>query len=155
VLYNTYTWSPDEKIAGWRSHGGEASPSNTGTIAVGTQTESTGASDGTVPTGSARSLIKTVPDPTDLTGLSTELSKFFERWNTPERRFSLCFDSITPLLTYVSVSRACRFLDVLTSRVEVGGAIAHYHLNPDAHTDETVDKLVPLFDDVIDRTETG
>jgi hypothetical protein len=155
ILYITYTWLPDEKFAGWQSHSGEAVPANTGTIVVGDNKQSTAASSGTISSQPASPVIKSVEDPTDLTALSTELSTFFETWNTPDRQFSICFDSITPLLTYVSIDRAYRFLSVLTSRVEAVGATAHYHLNPAVHTAQTVDKLSPLFDNVVERTDTG
>lgn len=155
MLYITYTWSSNEKLAGWRSHGGEAIPAKTGTIVVGSQTQSATTSDSAISAQPASPVIKAVTDPTDLTGLSTELSKFFEAWSTTHGQFGLCFDSITSLLMYVSVDRACRFLNVLTSRVDALGATAHYHLNPDAHTAQTVDKLIPLFDDVVEHTENG
>lgn len=155
MLYITYTWSPDEKLAGWRSRDGTAFPARTGIIAVGDQTRSAEASGGDIPTRPASPVIKTVGDPTDLTGLSTELSTFFEAWGATDGQFGLCFDSITPLLMYVSVDRSYRFLDILTSRVEALGATAHYHLDHDAHTAETVDRLTPLFDATVERTESG
>jgi hypothetical protein len=149
-LWVTYTRSPDEKLAGWRNHGSETVPAQTGVIVVGDQSRTTGVSHNDSPTQSATPIVNTVADPTDLTGLSVELSRFFEAWGTNDGQFSICFDSLTPLLVYVSVDRVCRFLHMLTTQVEALGATAHYHLTFDAHDAETVNRISTLFDDVVE-----
>lgn len=151
-LWITYTQSPDEKLVRWQNCDSEALPAKRGIIAVGDQTQSAAPSSD-ITTWPASSVMRTVADPTDLTGLGIEVSKFFEAWDVPDGQFSMCFDSITPLLMYVSVDRAYRFLDVLTSRVEALGGTAHYHIDPDAHGVRTVSRLTSLFDDVVGDTE--
>lgn len=155
TLWITYTRSPDEKFANWRDYRTEAFPPRTGVIVVGDQTRATATADSSIPTQSGGPVIRTVADPTDLTGLSIELSRFFDNWATGEGRFTICFDSLTPLLVYVSVDRAYRFLHTLTTRVEALGATAHYHLDPAAHDTQTVSRLTSLFDEIVEGSETG
>lgn len=155
TLWITYLRSPDDKIANWRAYGSENLPPRTGVIVVGDQMRATATSDSSIPAQSAGPVIKTVADPDDLTGLSIELSEFFEAWATGDRLFTICFDSLTPLLVYVSADRACRFLHALTTKVEACGATAHYHLDPDAHDTQTVGRLTPLFDAGVEQSENG
>lgn len=154
-LWITYTRSPDEILAEWRRHGGDPLPDQTGVIVVGDHARAAGVPDSAIPAGSAPPAIETVANPTDLTGLGTNVNEFCEAWGATDGRFSICFDSLTPLLVYVSVDRACRFLHALTARVETLEATAHYHLTPSVHAARTARRLTGLFDDVVDLSETG
>lgn len=155
TLWITYTRSPDDKLTSWCDYRTEAFPSRMGVIVVGDQTRATTTAESGIPTQAGGPVIRSVADPTDLTGLSIELSQFFDSWTTGEGRFTICFDSLTPLLVYVSVDRAYRFLHTLTSRVEALGATAHYHLDPEAHDVQTVSRLASLFDEIVEGSETG
>lgn len=153
TLWITYTRSPDEKLASWHDHGSETVPSRTGVVVVGDRTRTTAAAGSAIPARPASPVVKTVADPTDLTGLGVAVSEFFETWATDDNRLTVCFDSLTPLLAYVSVDRACRFLRTLTTRVDALGATAHYHLDSDAHDARTVSRLGSLFDEDVTLSE--
>jgi hypothetical protein len=151
----TYTRSPDELLAEWRRHGHDALPERTGVIAVGTHTGAADVADNASPAGAAAPTIKTVATPTDLSGLSTTIHEFCTTWGATDGQFRICFESLTPLLVYVSVDRAARFLQTVTTQVDARGATAHYHLTPSVHAAETVRRLTDLFDAVINLTESG
>jgi hypothetical protein len=153
TLWITYTRSPDEKLANWREYGTAAFPPRMGVVVVGDQTRATTTADSGIPTQAGGPVIRTIGDPTDLTGLSIELNQFFDNWATGEGRFTICFDSLTPLLVYVSVDRAYHFLHTLTTRVEALDVTAHYHIDPEAHDTQTVNRLTSLFDEIVEESE--
>lgn len=99
--------------------------------------------------------IDTVRSPTDLTGLGIAISDQLEAWRRDGNQIVVCFHSLTVLLQYVDVERAFRFLRELTEWMNTVDAVAHYHLDPDAHDEQTLDALVPLFDAVIRVAEDG
>lgn len=66
---------------------------------------------------------------------------------------TVCFHSVTALLQFAELPRVFRFLYTLASRVASSGARAHYHLDPNAHDEQTVTALTPLFDAVVQGTE--
>lgn len=92
-------------------------------------------------------------NPSDLTGLGIQASEFMTRWHDLDQPITICFDSLTVLLQYVSAERAFRFLHTFTTRVRDAGAIAHYHMSPSAHDDQTVETMMQLFDAVVEYDE--
>lgn len=85
--------------------------------------------------------------PGDLTGLGIQCSEFLTRWHD-SGPVAVCVESITALLQYVPMKTAYRFLHVLTHRVNHADATAHYHLSPDAHSQQELGTLKQLFDAV-------
>lgn len=150
-LWITYTRSPDKKLGLLRRDSAAASPTQ-GVIVVGGQPQSITQGGSAVPTRPTSPVIRSVTEPTDLTELGIELSKFFVVWGAEDGQFSICFDSITPMLVYASVDRAYRFLQTLTSQIDALGATAHYHFDPSAHSAQTARRLIRLFDNVVDCT---
>lgn len=92
---------------------------------------------------------KTVKSPSALTDLGVAVTDRLSEYADSECELAVCFDSITPLLQYVDLPRALRFFDVLTDRVAAVDATAHYHLDPGAHDEDTVDSLQSLFGAVV------
>ena len=58
----------------------------------------------------------------------------------------VCFDSLTDLLQFVSEQTVHRFLQVLTARIREAGAVAHFHIDTDGHSEEVIETLAPIFD---------
>jgi hypothetical protein len=50
------------------------------------------------------------------------------------------------MLQYVELDQAFRFLHVVTDRLADADAMAHFHVDPGAHDDETIETLTSLFD---------
>lgn len=65
-------------------------------------------------------------------------------------RVTLCFDSLTAFLQYVDVADAYRYLHALIERLWSAGAVGHFHVDPGAHGEETLDALTGLFDAVVE-----
>jgi hypothetical protein len=158
LLWVTYTRGPDEKLASWRRHA-DATPANLGVVSVGDTMRSAAATSAAMSgpeaaesadTNGSRppNPVEAVESPGDLTGLGITVGRYFEAWGS-EHPTSLCFDSITAMLQYTEFETAYRFLHVLTGRITAAGAVGHFHVDPAAHDDRTVESLKTLFDAVV------
>lgn len=68
---------------------------------------------------------------------------------------TICFDSITPLLQYVDSKQAYRFLHTLGGHIQSANAVAHYHMDPVAHDEQSVALVTSLVDAVVEIEESG
>ncbi|MFT4946268.1 MAG: hypothetical protein ACI8TL_000501 [Natronomonas sp.] len=148
ILAISYTDTPQEWVESWLGHVG-VSPIRGGVVSVG-QAESE--------IDDPSWAVKTVENPSDLTGIGIELSELLSGMATAagdDEHIAVCFDSITSLLQYADLQRAFRFLHVVTGRVKTVGGIGHFHLDPDAHDPQTLATLKGLFDAVIEVDDDG
>ena len=121
------------------------------------QTRGAAAADGSVgatsgPGGSTISAA-TVSEPGDLTGIGIKVNQCLSAWADDDVGTDVCFDSVTTLLQYVDTRRAFRFLHVLSRRVRSVGALAHYHVDPGAHDEQTLATIEGVFSDVYEYDE--
>lgn len=148
VLAITFTDTPREWIQQWDDHVG-IDPVRGGVVSIG---QADGAIDN--PTWAA----KTVENPSDLTGIGIELSELLSGMAAAageDEEIMVCFDSITSLLQYADLQRSFRFLHVVTGRIKTVGGQAHYHLDPEAHEQQTLATLKGLFDAVVEVDDEG
>ncbi|MEF8806669.1 DUF7504 family protein [Natronomonas sp.] len=156
LLFVSLSGNPDDRLDSWRRHGGL--PEKVA-IVTADATRSAAATDGA--SGMCRSggtviSTTTVSEPGDLTGIGIKMNKALSAWEDDDARTHVCFDSLTTLLQYVDTRRAFQYLHVTTKRIESAGAIAHYHIDPNAHDDQTLATIESLFSDVFEYdTETG
>lgn len=153
VVSVTFNESPDARIEAWRANGGPDDPAKLGFVVVGDEMRSAAASqpvaggpsiDGVGPT------IVSVSSPGDLTGIGIKLGNFLEDWADDDHRLVLCFHTLTTFLQYADLRPVFRFLHVLTGRVAAADGVAHYHLDPSAHDEKTVNTLLALYDAVVE-----
>jgi len=164
VLAVTYSRTPDEWAADWRTHVG-ALPGDLGIVAVGEATRSMAATGTTQGTATARNapggqrVLRSVGSPADLTGVGMGISERLADWedgSEPGRsRPVVSFGSLSVLLDHVPLDRAFQFLHVLSGRVARTGAVGYYYLDPAAHDSQTVATLTVLFDAVVEHTDEG
>ena len=148
VLVISYTQTPGELVDDWTDHVGTP-PIRGGVVSVG-QGEA-GAEDSSW-------AVKSVENPSDLTGVGIELSEFLSGIaSTAEdgENIAVCFNSVTSLLQYADLQRVFRFLHVVTGRIKTVGGVGHFHLDPDAHDEQTLATLKGLFDAVVEVDENG
>lgn len=148
VLLITYSQSPDELIDRWTRQVGSL-PSDLGIIAVGEHTRSTAA-----PTGrrqrSSPGILTTVASPADLAGLGIAICTYLEEWSEAGGVTALCFHSLTDLLRATGVEATFKFLVILRHRLTDVDVVAHFHLDPAEHTDQTIAQLREVFDTVVE-----
>ncbi|MFB6312215.1 MAG: hypothetical protein ABEH64_13660 [Salinirussus sp.] len=148
VLSVTFVDSPTELVTRWDDVAGSG-PARGGIVAV-------GQSDAGRTEGEWR--VATVENPSDLTGIGIELSELLSRMAESaddDEPIVVCFDSITSLLQYADLQRTFRFLHVVTGRVKTVGGVGHFHVDPEAHSNQDIATLKGLFDAVVEVDDEG
>lgn len=146
--------SPDDRLEEWRTNVGDL-PSETGIIAVGETTRSAAAAASPSTPSSAPVTVDTVANPSDLTGLAIAIGAYLDAWADTDRTPVVCFHSISSLLFHADQSRVYRFLHSSVGRLRNLGAVAHYHLDPVAYDESTVNRFSALFDAVVEIGDDG
>lgn len=95
--------------------------------------------------------VESIAEPADLSSLGIAISGFLDDSPGPDGETIVCFHSVTALLAHVDLERAFRFLHVLSSRIRSANAVAHYHVDPNAHDARTLNTLAALFDGIVER----
>lgn len=135
VLWVSFTKPPSDCLAQWRDRH-DRDPGQFGVIVVG---ETVGAGSGEI----NPQAIQQVSNPSDLTGIGITVGEFI---SGRDEDIAVCFDSLTALLQYVDLETAYEFLHALTGQLYSAGAVSHFHIDPSAHDQRTVDTLLSLFD---------
>ncbi|QLD84833.1 hypothetical protein HWV23_03580 [Natronomonas halophila] len=148
LLFVSLSGNPDSRLDMWRRHGGLP-----GKVAIITadNTRSVAASGGgstTRQSGETVISTTTVSEPSDLTGIGIKMNNCLSAWEDDDARTHVCFDSLTTLLQYVDTERVFQYLHVTTKRIEAVDGVAHYHIDPNAHDDQTLATIESLFSDV-------
>lgn len=143
---------PPERVLARRRDRIDREPARTTVVDVETMTrgataETTG---GAGPTDAS---IERVSDPADLVTLGVTLSDLLERSRLEGYEPRVCFRSLTAAIQHADEGVVFKFLHVLTSAVERRDAVAHYHMDVDAHDRSTVETLARLFDAVVETGE--
>ena len=154
LLLVSLSGNPDRRLEAWRRRGAlpekvavlSAEQARGAVSADGASTSTTGPGGSTVTTTA-------VSDPSDLTGVGIKVNQCLSAWEDDGARTDVCFDAVTTLLQYVDTRRAFRFLHVLSRRVRSVGALAHYHIDPGAHDEQTLATIEGVFSDVYEFDE--
>lgn len=148
VLSISFTRSAREWADSWEEAVGE-SPARGGIVGIGQMDDNV---------DDPAWAVKTVENPSDLTGIGIQLSELLSGMANAagsDEEIVMCFNSITSLLQYADLQRAFRFLHVVTGRIKTVDGVGHYHLDPDAHDAQTLATLKGLFDAVVREGEDG
>jgi len=149
VLCVTFTRSPEDHLVNWRRHGNL--PERASFVDVDASARSMDAfekSGGDIGQDDVDVTVSGISSPENLTRLGVRVTNCLEELadDVEDRQIVVCFDSITALLQYVELDQAFRFLHVVTERLADADAVAHFHVDPGAHDDETIETLRSLFD---------
>ena len=153
LLVVSYLQSPDRWVENWRRHV-DSLPAHTGYVHVGGFGRSTKAQTVSADTNGSV-VVQTVASPSDLTELDITISKYLTSWSDNENKTVICFQSVTALLQYVDLKLAYRFLNVVTRKVMATNGVGHFHLDPNAHDDQTCNRLASLFDAMAESGPDG
>ncbi|WP_435196096.1 DUF7504 family protein [Natronomonas sp. EA1] len=132
VLGVNYLRRPEEWLEQWRTHVPNAE--EFAFVAV---------SDGPAPEVDVPAFAR---NPNDLTGLGITLGEQLGDWSGGNVTPFLDFHSLTAALQYVDFQRVYRFVHVMTARSAALDALSYYHIDPEAHDEQTVATLTSLFD---------
>lgn len=156
ILWVTFTQSPEDRLDHWRAYAGSQAPVAGGIVAVDSQHRSLDTEPASeVELGDVAIAVEFVSSPGNLTGIGIEVVDFLEEWADADEPIAVCVHSLTPLLQYVDLKQAYKFLHVFTGRITAADAVAHYHMDPTAHDDQTVNTIKSLFDAVVEVGDDG
>lgn len=147
VLFATVTDSPGDRLDAWRAHAA-GPPASMGFVSVADRARSAAAAGSGTPDLGHAGPVRTVSDPSDLTGVGIAITETLSSWADDGNRTVVCLESLTALLQYSDVERVYRFLNVLTSQFARAGVVAHVHATPESHDEQTLGTLASLFDEV-------
>jgi hypothetical protein len=147
LLRVVYHRTPEQLLDEWERHRGDQ-PANTVIVGVDDRVQSS-ALESDSPGAEARNIEVLAANPNDLTGLGMELNTALTELSKTDNQVYVCFDSVTALLQFVDTESAYKFLHMFTGQLHTVGAIAHFHMDPDAHDKQTLSRLKTTFDDMI------
>lgn len=144
VLWVTVHESPNERIAHWAAHHDEP-PVDAAILDI--LAGGDRSTDGGGPTLFDEPVSVTeVTAPHNLTRIGVEIVDQLDRWNRAnDAQIVVCFHSLTSFLQYVDTQEAFKFLHALTNQLSRTGAIAHFHMDPGAHDERTINTVMPVF----------
>ena len=146
VLWVSFTEPAGACLDRWRSvH--DTDPADFGVVVVG---ETVGGGGGN--TDIDPQAVQTISNASDLTGIGIKVGEFI---SGRDERITVYFDSLTALLQYVDLETAYEFLHALTGQLYSVGAVSHFHIDPNAHEQQTIDTLLSLFDAEVRLQEDG
>lgn len=154
VLFISLTRTSEDIIEHWQTHE-PTLPANMAILCADDQSGATDSSQvvaGAIP---SRITIKTTPDPSDLTRLGLAVVNILSEWNDTGNQPVVCVHSLTAFLQYVDPQRLFRFFHLLQARIDRLDGYAHYHMDPTAHSQETIGIFHTLFDTIVRVDDTG
>ncbi len=106
-----------------------------------------------LPTSEAGSIsVRGVRENADLYDIGLAIASQLGAWENTDETTVLCLHSVTALLAAHDTERVISLITSLNDLCERLGAIAHHHVDPAEHDEETVTTLRPLYDAVIEHT---
>jgi len=88
----------------------------------------------------------------DLYDFGLAIASQLGAWKNTDETTVVCLDSVTTLLATHDTERVISLITSLNDLCERLGVIAHHHVDPAEHDEETVTTLRPLYDAVIEYT---
>ena len=91
--------------------------------------------------------VRTLSSPGDLTGISLEFAKLFDRNSEDESvRARVGFASVSTSLMYTELRTMFRFLHVFTARIRSGDMFGVFSLDPTMHEEKAHNTIRAVFD---------
>lgn len=145
VLSVTLTQSPSARVDLWRRRVGETLPRNATIVSSPT---ASGDGDGDVP---ASVDVDRLPEDAELPDVGMAIARHVGRWSTTDGPTVLCLHSLSALLSEFERDHVIGFVNALNGLCDHEGVIAHHHLDPTAHGEDTLASFRPLYDVVLEH----
>lgn len=91
----------------------------------------------------------TISDPGNLTKIGIDLTNTLAEWDDSTEHSMVCVQSITALTQYAPFGRVFKFLHEMKDKVDQANAVAHCHMDPNAHDDQSIAQIKQVFDTVV------
>lgn len=140
--------TPNERVAAWREHAGETFPKRT--VIASTETEADQTPDGASSVRELPVSVDLLSRPVNPLELGSVISWHLGQWSTTSDPTTVCIHSLTTILEDVERSEAVKLVDTLNERFRSMDVVAHYHMDPSQHDEQTLASFRPLFDSVVE-----
>jgi len=98
--------------------------------------------------------VEMLSSPSDLEAIAALAESTLQEWAGAPEQIAICIRSVTTLLQYAEAPMVASLLDELNGLAREHDAVAHYHLNRDAHDRETIRSLASVCDTVYEYDGT-
>lgn len=149
VLSVTFSKTPDDWLALWRQEGGEAIPNRA--VFVDGGESSTEAERSAITEAIPGLSIEVLSDAAGPMELALIVGQYLGEWVDTDERTVACIHSLSELFGSFARGEVVQLINALDARLEATDAVVHYHLDPDAHDEQTVAEIRPLFDAVVEH----
>jgi hypothetical protein len=99
--------------------------------------------------------VRSMTNPSDASRLGMVIDDVVSAWEDEPYPTRVCFHSLSGLLEYMNDETAFRFIHTLLRRFAAVDAVAHFHMDTEAQSIETLRTLQVLFDEVVSVSEDG
>jgi len=148
VVSVTLSASPAERLSLWQREAGSELP--TRATIVDARRNMTNRE---LPTSESGPIsVRGVPENANLYDIGLVIAGQLGAWKDTPEPTVMCLHSLTALLAAYEPEQVIGLITALNDLCERLGVTAHHHLDPDAHDEETVATLRPLYDAVVEHT---
>ncbi|GAA0661215.1 hypothetical protein GCM10009020_01700 [Natronoarchaeum mannanilyticum] len=149
VLSVTLSQTPAERLALWKREGDGTIP-NRAAVVDGCAS-STDAERAAVAEEVSELSVDVLSDTAGPMELALTIGQYLGEWAEDSERTLACIHSLSELLDSFARGEVVQLINALDARLEATDAVAHYHLDPEAHDEQTVADVRPLFDAVVEH----
>lgn len=149
VLSVTVSETPDERLALWRREAGERRPKRATVVDAGSgvPADSRVATSEEVPSLS----VDTLPVDAGLVDVGMAIARHLSDWVPKGESTFLCLHSLTALLESFDRERVRSLVRALNALCDCMGVVGHHHMDPAAHSEETVATFRPQYGAVVEH----
>jgi hypothetical protein len=148
VLGVTVSRSPEDRFAFLRRRVPEEAPERAALIDAGRGVRPTAESD--VDDLPPEFTLDRLPEHAEPVDLGVAVARRLGGWESTPESTVLCLHSVTALIEAFDRDAVISLVDSLNRLCETVDAVAHHHLDPTAHDDETLAMFRPLYDAVVE-----
>ena len=148
VLSITFSASPSERLSVWQREADSELPTRA-TIVDGRRDMTKDQ----LPTSESGPIsVRGLPENADLHDVGLAIASQLGAWKNTDETTVVCLHSVTTLLASYDTERVISLITGLNDLCKRLDVVAHHHVGPDDHDEETVTTLRPLYDAVIEYT---
>jgi hypothetical protein len=146
--------APDERVSVWQQHLGDRRPRQATIVNANAASPSDSQAAGTDAFPEIE--LEPLADDAELVDVVAAVSLILGRWAAAGDPSVLCLHSVTGLLGPFGREDVISAVKTLNAACDRTSTVAHHHMDPTAHSEETVELFRPLYDRVLEYDpETG
>ena len=140
----TVSESPDSRLSVWQQHLDDEMPEEAIIVDAGSSlpANSQAAASGAFPSLT----LDTLPGTAEPIDIGATVSRHLGALEETDAPLLLCLHSLTGLLECWERDRVIALVTALNRQCAEMGVLGHHHMDPEAHTEETVEMFRPLYD---------